>query len=369
MGRACGRGWRRVAFVSAVLMLAHLAGLQGWSRATDFTYHWVAQTPGVSLSGHQWVAFPGSAFSDCGQVELMPNSPQVWRLDRPTDALIPCQCPGTDCFPITVGEAYYVQVSVSVDPVITGTDQSALLTLKAAGPGSLSGNNAIGLPFAVTGDTLFRASDLMNSIGMEDVASVQRFIRATDTFESYTGRKGTPVTDFTLVDGVGYQVKMLNTRYWGSLKGQGCGVGCTCATGVWQPNVNNAALANAFCAQFPANGNFTCTVSGIDAYITTNNTGCQNIKKKVTFTTLGPTTTAAHPFGYRICCNSPLSDSIGIDGEAVQSVDDRSITVGEITVTSTTLESSVPASSPWALGVIVLLILVGGVYLLSRWSM
>ena len=110
-------------------------------------------------------------------------------------------------------------------------------------------------------------------------------------------------------------------------------------------------------------------MSGIDAYITTNNTGCQNLKKKVTFTTLGPTTTATHPFGYRICCNSPLSDSIGIDGEPDQSINDSSITVGEITVTSQTLASSVPAASPWALGALVLSILIGGAYLLSRWSM
>lgn len=112
---------------------------------------------------------------------------------------------------------------------------------------------------------------------------------------------------------------------------------------------------------------YVCTPTPT-GYVITNTGACSTYKKIVTLSVASGTTTSTHPFGYRLCCNSPLTNEMGIDGVPEQSIDDTSITVGEITVSSQTLEATFPASSPWVIVLLAASVLLTGVYFLSRWS-
>ena len=54
------------------------------------------------------------------------------------------------------------------------------------------------------------AKTLMDDIGFANVANVQRLIKSTDTFVTYTGRYGSGA-NFTLVPGEAYFIKMNTT--------------------------------------------------------------------------------------------------------------------------------------------------------------
>jgi hypothetical protein len=95
------------------------------------------------------------------------------------------------------------------------------LTTTAAGGGAGTGKNTLALPyFRQTG--LNNALELMGDIGNTSgtpsiipVASVSRFLEATDTLATYTGRMGSPTgTPFALTAGEGYNVSMYsNVNY------------------------------------------------------------------------------------------------------------------------------------------------------------
>ena len=79
--------------------------------------------------------------------------------------------------------------------------------LAQAGGSSLSGSNTIALPFnRQTG--INTALDLINDIGFASTAEVSRWMEVDDTYETHTGRKGSPDPDFPLAVGEGYFVKM-----------------------------------------------------------------------------------------------------------------------------------------------------------------
>lgn len=70
---------------------------------------------------------------------------------------------------------------------------------------SKSGTNTLNLPYGI-GPNIVTALDLMNDIGFSGTANVQRWIEATDTLVTYTGRKGSPNANFNLAAGECYYV-------------------------------------------------------------------------------------------------------------------------------------------------------------------
>ncbi len=108
-------------------------------------------------------------------------------------------------YQLMAGECYFVKMNTKVDYVVAGSsDPHAVLNLNAAGPGNLSGANFVSLPYHATART---AGELMQDIGLANVASVQRFVTQTDALQVYTGRKGSP-PDFPLDACECYFVKM-----------------------------------------------------------------------------------------------------------------------------------------------------------------
>jgi hypothetical protein len=76
------------------------------------------------------------------------------------------------------------------------------------GGGPRTGQNTLALPDNRQSG-LNTSIDLMNDIGFAATASVSRYIKATNGFELYTGRKGSPNANFNLASGEAYFVSMI----------------------------------------------------------------------------------------------------------------------------------------------------------------
>jgi hypothetical protein len=115
---------------------------------------------------------------------------------------------GGNAFALNAGEGYYVKMATTVNYIIVGSDDPAIAySLNAAGGGSNSGTNFFAYNYH---QTAADAKGLMDDIGFANVTNVQKFLKASDSLQSYTGRKGGG-TAFALVPGEAYYVKMATT--------------------------------------------------------------------------------------------------------------------------------------------------------------
>jgi hypothetical protein len=114
---------------------------------------------------------------------------------------------GGTAFPLAAGEAYFVRVAAPVNYIVVGSDDPAIAYPLTVGAGSLSGTNFFAYNYHQTATD---AKALMDDIGFANVTNVQKFLKATDTLQVYTGRKGGG-TAFALVPGEGYFVRMATT--------------------------------------------------------------------------------------------------------------------------------------------------------------
>lgn len=111
-------------------------------------------------------------------------------------------------FNLASGEAYFVSMSTPVSYIVVGSDDPAItyaLTPDTDGTGPITGQNFFAYNYHQTAATSIA---LMNDIGFASTASVARYIKASNGYELYTGRKGSPNADFPLVPGEGYFVSM-----------------------------------------------------------------------------------------------------------------------------------------------------------------
>lgn len=108
---------------------------------------------------------------------------------------------------LAAGECYYLTMSTTTFYTIVGNDKpSYAVALNSAQSGvSKTGTNFVSLPLNTTVTT---AKALIDDIGFANVANIQRFIRATDGLETYTGRKGSPNVDFPISNEECYFVVM-----------------------------------------------------------------------------------------------------------------------------------------------------------------
>jgi len=112
-------------------------------------------------------------------------------------------------FSLAAGEAYFVSMITAVPYIVVGSDDPAVtysLTPDTDGAGPITGQNFFAYNYHQTAAT---SKALMDDIGFVSTASVARYIEATNAFELYTGRKGSPNADFGLAPGEGYFVSML----------------------------------------------------------------------------------------------------------------------------------------------------------------
>jgi hypothetical protein len=115
---------------------------------------------------------------------------------------------GGTAFALAAGEGYYVKMAATVNYIVVGSDDPAIAyPLTQAGVGSGSGTNFFAYNYH---QTAADAKALMDDIGFANVTNVQKFLKATDTLQSYTGRK-LGGTAFALTPGEAYYVKMATT--------------------------------------------------------------------------------------------------------------------------------------------------------------
>jgi chromate transport protein ChrA len=111
---------------------------------------------------------------------------------------------GGTAFALAAGEAYFVRMAVPVNYIVVGSDDPAIAYPLTVGVGSFSGTNFFAYNYHQTATD---AKALMDDIGFANVTNVQKFLKASDTLQVYTGRKGGG-TAFALVPGEGYFVRM-----------------------------------------------------------------------------------------------------------------------------------------------------------------
>lgn len=112
-------------------------------------------------------------------------------------------------FNLNAGEGYFVKMNSDVNYIVVGSDDPALATTldKAAVGVSKSGKNFFAYNYHQTAAT---AKALMDDIGLTSTANVQRFLKTTDSFATYTGRIGSGA-NFNLTPGEAYFIKMNTT--------------------------------------------------------------------------------------------------------------------------------------------------------------
>jgi hypothetical protein len=111
-------------------------------------------------------------------------------------------------FALAAGQGNFVKMAATVNYIVVGSDDPTIAyNLPQAGGGSLTGQSFYAYNYH---QTAADAKALMDDIGFANIASVARFLKASDTLATYTGRKGTqPV--FALTPGEAYFVKMATT--------------------------------------------------------------------------------------------------------------------------------------------------------------
>ena len=96
-----------------------------------------------------------------------------------------------------------VLCSVSGDPCTVDRDCPASET--CTGDVSASGNTSMCLPYSITPTD---ASELVDAVGPTGVISISRWLKASDTLETYVG---TTATDFAVYVGEGYRIQVDDT--------------------------------------------------------------------------------------------------------------------------------------------------------------
>jgi hypothetical protein len=202
----------------ALAVVLAAGGLLASNMGFKLNYPLVQTSVGVSASGTSTLALPdnrqaginlaSSLINDIGLV----NVANVQKFIEGTDGLQIYTgrkgSPGAD-FALAAGEGYFVKMNTSVNYIVVGShDPSFQHSLNAAGAGSASGTNMFSYPYHSTATT---AAALLADIGLANTANVQKFLKATDGLQIYTGRKGSPGADFALVPGEAYFVKMNTT--------------------------------------------------------------------------------------------------------------------------------------------------------------
>lgn len=111
-------------------------------------------------------------------------------------------------FALATGEGYFVRMNTTVNYIVVGSHDPAFANpLNSTGAGSVSGTNFFSYPYHATATS---ASALINDIGLANVNNVQKFLKATDGLQVYTGRKGSG-PDFALAPGEAYFIRMNTT--------------------------------------------------------------------------------------------------------------------------------------------------------------
>jgi 2-phospho-L-lactate guanylyltransferase (CobY/MobA/RfbA family) len=203
--------------VIALAVALTAGGLMASNMGFKLNYTLNQAAVGVSNSGTNTLALPDfrqSGLNDAKQLMDDIGFAQTQNVQKFLEASDTLQVytgrkGGGTAFALTAGEGVYVKMTTTVNYIAVGSDDPTVVyPLNAAQVGvSNSGTNFFAYNYHQTaGD----AKALMDDIGFANVQNVQKFLKASDTLQVYTGRKGGG-TAFALVPGEAYYVKMATT--------------------------------------------------------------------------------------------------------------------------------------------------------------
>jgi len=176
----------------------------------------LSQSGAGSASGQSTLALPDNRQTGLNDAKNLlddvtfANTVSVSRFLKATDTLqsYTGRKGGGTAFPLAAGEAVFIKMLTTTNYIVVGSDDPSLsYALNQSGAGSASGQSFYAYNYH---QTAADAKALLDDIGFANTISVSRFLKATDTLQSYTGRKGGG-TAFALTPGEGYFVKMLTT--------------------------------------------------------------------------------------------------------------------------------------------------------------
>ena len=201
----------------AVVTAVALTGSALVASNMGFKLNYTLSQSGVgSLSGQSTLALPDNRQTGLADAKNLmdditfANAISVSRFLKASDTLqsYTGRKGGGTAFPLAAGDAVFVKMATTVNYIVVGSDDPAVAyTLAQSGGGSLSGQSFFAYNYH---QTAADAKALMDDIGFANTISVSKFLKASDTLQSYTGRKGGG-TAFALTPGEGYYVKMATT--------------------------------------------------------------------------------------------------------------------------------------------------------------
>lgn len=205
--------------VIALAVALTAGGLMASNMGFKLNYTLSAAQVGVSNSGTSTLALPDFRQSGLNTAKNLmddigfANVQNIQKFLESNDGLqvyTGRKTGGGADFALTTGEALFVKMQTTVNYIAVGSDDpSVSYALNAASVGtSNSGTNFFAYNYHQTAGT---AKALMDDIGFANVQNVQKFLKANDGLQVYTGRKTGGGADFALVPGEGYFVKMQTT--------------------------------------------------------------------------------------------------------------------------------------------------------------
>jgi hypothetical protein len=209
--------------VGAVLVALAVVMTAGTLVASNMGFklnYQLDQTGGASKTGNNTIALPDNRQSGINTAKNLMDDvgfasvTQVQRFVPATDtyATYTGRAPQTPAnnFNLAAGEAYLIKMKTAVAYIIVGSDDPAVsYTFSQPGGVAKTGNNFYAYNYHQTAAT---AKALMDDVGFLSVTQIQRFVKSSDTYATYTGRAPqTPANNFNLTPGEGYVVKMKTT--------------------------------------------------------------------------------------------------------------------------------------------------------------
>jgi hypothetical protein len=203
--------------IVALAVVVMAGGLLASNMGFKLNYTLNQTLAGTSKSGTNVLALPDLRQTGLNTANnlmtdiTLANVAQVQKFIKSTDAFQAYtgrKGSGAD-FALVAGEGLFVKMNTATNYIVVGSDDPTLAyTLNATQAGvSKSGNNLYAYNYHQTAAT---AKGLLDDITLANVAQVQKFIKSTDAFQAYTGRKGS-AADFNLTPGEAYFIKMNTT--------------------------------------------------------------------------------------------------------------------------------------------------------------
>jgi hypothetical protein len=172
---------------------------------------------GVSLDGTNTIALPDNRQTGLNDAEALlrditfANTVNISKFLKASNTFqtYTGRKSGGTSFPLGSGDGYYIKMATTVNYIVVGSDDPALsypLTQPGGGT-SLDGTNFYAYNYHQTATD---AEALLRDITFANTVNVSKFLAATNTFQTYTGRKSGG-TSFALAPGQAYYVKMATT--------------------------------------------------------------------------------------------------------------------------------------------------------------